>query len=59
MLLLNVLVIIDFLKIVNEAIEKYRLWLTDKYKTYLSKVVDLIASKDAVCQVWYWLVFSY
>ena len=59
MLQLNVLVIIDFLKIVNEAIEKYRLWLTDKYKTYLSKVVDLIASKDAVCQVWYLLVFSY
>ena len=53
MLLLNVLVIIDFLKIVNEAIEKYRLWLTDKYKTYLSKMVDLIASKDSVCQVYY------
>ena len=38
---------------VNEAIEKYRLWLTDKYKTYLSKMVDLIASKDSVCQVYY------
>ena len=47
------------LEIVNEAIEKYRLWLTDKYKTYLSKVVDLIASKDAVCQVWYLFIFSY
>ena len=37
--------------IVNEAVEKFRVWLLDKYRSYCTSIVDLIDSDDAKTQV--------
>lgn len=37
--------------IVNEAVEKFRLWLLSNYKSYYETLLDLIDSEDSVTQV--------
>lgn len=39
--------------LVNEAVEKFRVWLLDKYQSYCTSIVDLIDSDDAKTQVWF------
>ena len=37
--------------IVNEAVEKFRLWLLSNYKSYYETLLDLMDSEDSVTQV--------
>ena len=37
--------------VVNEAIEKYRVWLLKKYNAFTSELVELLEAEDTVCQV--------
>lgn len=37
--------------VVNEAIEKYRVWLLKKYTAFTSELVELLEAEDTVCQV--------